>query len=98
MHATDQWGFWEWLGQTLRLVYVPKLSYYYYRACYNDHASLVASACFVKHSPNTGSLPRHARPAVTDGSLNNINRTETPRKSYEAGSCVDDTFVSKAEG
>jgi hypothetical protein len=23
-------GFWEWLGQTLRLVSVPKLSYYYY--------------------------------------------------------------------
>jgi hypothetical protein len=26
----DQWGFWEWLGQTPRLVQVPKLSYYYY--------------------------------------------------------------------
>jgi hypothetical protein len=26
----DQWGFWEWLGQTSRLVQVPKLSYCYY--------------------------------------------------------------------
>jgi hypothetical protein len=31
----DQWGFWEWLGQTPRLVYVPKHSYYYY---YSLHA------------------------------------------------------------
>jgi hypothetical protein len=26
----DQWGCWEWLEQTPRLVEVPKLSYYYY--------------------------------------------------------------------
>jgi hypothetical protein len=32
MSHPDQWGFWEWLGQTPRLVQVPKLSYYYY--CY----------------------------------------------------------------
>jgi hypothetical protein len=25
----DQWGFWEWLGQTPRLVQGLKLSYYY---------------------------------------------------------------------
>jgi hypothetical protein len=39
----DQWGFGEWLGQTPRLVLVPKVSYYYYyKGC--EHIGLAGAA------------------------------------------------------
>jgi hypothetical protein len=51
----DQWGFWEWLGQSPRLVLVPKLSYYYNTPTDIMSDDLTGCLC---HTSHTHLLPK----------------------------------------